>query len=133
VRTFAIEIQEADRGIAAPFIHRRTAADFRKWNDIDHNKTGLVSYGPSTPAGDIFGANASCILAPDNANGPYFVSQELSKQSQTLSILFTKNGHVLCQYGVASCLIVRLRGCSSLRSSWTLFEPFLHDAYPWIA
>lgn len=67
---------------AAPFLHRRTAADFRKWAAVDHNKTGLVSYSPSTPAEDIFGANASCILTPDNANGPYFVSQEISKLFQ---------------------------------------------------
>ncbi|KAG6354729.1 hypothetical protein INS49_003810 [Diaporthe citri] len=65
----------------APFLHRRTGADFRKWSEVDHNKTGLVSYNPSTPAKDIFGANASCILAPDNANGPYFVSQELIRQN----------------------------------------------------
>lgn len=80
-RKFIIGIQAADRGIAAPFLHRRTAADFRKWSEVDHNKTGLVAYNPSTPAKEIFGANASCILAPDNANGPYFVSQEISKQS----------------------------------------------------
>lgn len=86
-KDFAVETQEADTGTAAPFIHRRTAADFRKWSGIDHNKTGLVSYGPGTPAEDIFGVNASSILAPDNANGPYFVSQEMSKQSQTLKYL----------------------------------------------
>lgn len=80
-KSFAAETQTADRDITAPFMHRRTAADFRKWSEVDHNQTGLVSYNPSTPAKDIFGANASCILAPDNANGPYFVSQELSKQS----------------------------------------------------
>lgn len=66
--------------ITAPFLHRRNMAEFRKWNAVDHNKTGLVSYDASTPAEEIFGANASCILAPDNANGPYFVSQELSKK-----------------------------------------------------
>lgn len=42
-----------------------------------------MAYNPSTPAKEIFGANASCILAPDNANGPYFVSQEISKQSSS--------------------------------------------------
>lgn len=81
--------------VAAPFLHRRNAADFRKWSGVDHNKTGLVSYNPSTPAEDVFGANASCILAPDNANGPYFVSQEISKQVSNTSISSTKKRHVL--------------------------------------
>ena len=70
---------------------------------MDHNKTGLVSYDPSTPADDIFGANASCILAPDNANGPYFVSQELSKQSHTHHILIGTNS-VPSIEDVAVCL-----------------------------
>ena len=89
---FVVEIQATDRDNAAPFLHRRTAADFRKWSEVDHNKTGLVAYDPSTPAEEIFDANASCILAPDNANGPYFVSQELSKQCQTPVISFYKGG-----------------------------------------
>lgn len=80
-RTSSREPQTIDRTIAAPFVHRRTFTDFRKWNEVDHNKTGVVSYSASTPAEDLFGANASSILAPDNANGPYFVYQELSKLS----------------------------------------------------
>lgn len=103
------KVQTADRGITAPFLHRRSAADFRKWSEIDHNKTGLVAYDPSTPAKDIFGANASCILAPDNANGPYFVSQELSKQSHTLSYL-AGNGERHFYGTLPSCLVIRLRG-----------------------
>lgn len=59
--------------IAAPVLHRRNFADFEKWTAVSHNQTGLVSYS------DIFDATASSILAPDNANGPYFVYQELSK------------------------------------------------------
>lgn len=94
--SFAVEIQTADRDITAPFMHRRTAADFRKWSYVDHNQTGLVSYNPSTPAKDIFGANASCILAPDNANGPYFVSQELSKQSRNRLKLHRERTCVVC-------------------------------------
>lgn len=79
-----------------------------------------MSYGPGTPAEDIFGVNASSILAPDNANGPYFVSQEISKQSQILSISFTKNAHVLCQCGVASSHCV----AEKFLDPRTLFEAF---------
>ncbi|KAI3390592.1 hypothetical protein diail_9109 [Diaporthe ilicicola] len=81
-RTATFERLRQERSLAdAPFLHRRTFAEFRKWSEVDHNKTGLVSYNASTPASEIFGANASCILAPDNANGPYFVSQELIRQN----------------------------------------------------
>jgi protocatechuate 3,4-dioxygenase beta subunit len=31
---------------------------------------------PSSPPGTLFGANATCIQTPDNANGPYYVTGE---------------------------------------------------------
>ncbi|KAF3001094.1 hypothetical protein E8E14_005482 [Neopestalotiopsis sp. 37M] len=62
------------------FVHRRDDAAFQKWAAVDHNKTGAVDFGPDTPAEELFASNASCVLAPDNANGPYFVYQELLRQ-----------------------------------------------------
>ncbi|KAI1844732.1 hypothetical protein JX266_009188 [Neoarthrinium moseri] len=62
------------------FIHRRDDAAFSKWAAVDHNKTGLLDFNENTPAEELFGSNTSCVLAPDNANGPYFVYQELIRQ-----------------------------------------------------
>ncbi|KAH6646940.1 Intradiol ring-cleavage dioxygenase [Truncatella angustata] len=63
-----------------PFLHRRDATDFAKWAAVDHNKTGIVDFSRDTPAEELFASNTSCVLAPDNANGPYFVYQELIRE-----------------------------------------------------
>ncbi|KAI1771200.1 putative GPI anchored dioxygenase [Hypoxylon cercidicola] len=60
----------------APWLHRRDAASLEKWAAQSHDRTGSFDFDKDTPNGDIFGANTSCILTPDNANGPYFVYQE---------------------------------------------------------
>ncbi|KAI1644499.1 putative GPI anchored dioxygenase [Daldinia loculata] len=61
-----------DKGIEkAPGLHRRDAAAFEKWAALSHNKTGTSDFTKDTPNKDIFGANTSCVLTPDNANGPY--------------------------------------------------------------
>ncbi|KAI5864945.1 putative GPI anchored dioxygenase [Durotheca rogersii] len=60
----------------APWLHRRDAAALQKWAAQSHNKTGLVDFTKDTPSREIFGSNTSCVLTPDNANGPYFVLQE---------------------------------------------------------
>ncbi|CAJ2512404.1 Uu.00g054190.m01.CDS01 [Anthostomella pinea] len=60
------------------FFHRRSDADFQQWAASNHNFTGEVDVTVSSK--DLFPSNASCVLAPDNANGPYFVSQELIRQ-----------------------------------------------------
>ncbi|KAI1413129.1 aromatic compound dioxygenase [Hypoxylon sp. FL1857] len=60
----------------APWLHRRDAAALRKWAALTHDKTGTVDFSKETPSKEIFGSNTSCVLTPDNANGPYFVYQE---------------------------------------------------------
>ncbi|KAK7995907.1 Intradiol ring-cleavage dioxygenase [Apiospora marii] len=65
----------------ATFLHRRDAASFRKWAGQSHDFTGKLSYDKDTPIEEVFGANTSCTLAPDNANGPYFVYQEQIRQN----------------------------------------------------
>ncbi|KAI1375338.1 putative GPI anchored dioxygenase [Hypoxylon crocopeplum] len=60
----------------APWLHRRDAESLEKWASQSHDKTGAYDFDKSTPSKEIFGSNTSCVLTPDNANGPYFVYQE---------------------------------------------------------
>lgn len=60
----------------AAWLHRRDRAAFQKWAALSHNKTGLVDLNKESTNAEIFGSNTSCVLTPDNANGPYFVNQE---------------------------------------------------------
>ncbi|OCL12436.1 aromatic compound dioxygenase [Glonium stellatum] len=59
-----------------PFVERRNLAQFQQWEKTPHDRSKSLSYTTSTPEATVFGSNASCILAPDNANGPYFVFGE---------------------------------------------------------
>lgn len=74
----------ADTSTAAPFLHRRNLVDFKNWNSISHNQTGLID--ETTPIEELFSSDPSCILAPDNANGPYGVYQQLIRQDVTEGI-----------------------------------------------
>ncbi|KAI1079015.1 putative GPI anchored dioxygenase [Whalleya microplaca] len=66
-----------DRGIEdASWLHRRDAASLSQWAAVSHDKTGTFNFNKETPTSEIFGSNTSCVLTPDNANGPYFVRQE---------------------------------------------------------
>jgi len=60
----------------APWLHRRDAASLRKWAAVKHDKTGSIDLNKDSSNAEIFGSNTSCVLTPDNANGPYFVWQE---------------------------------------------------------
>ncbi|KAI2630183.1 putative GPI anchored dioxygenase [Hypomontagnella submonticulosa] len=60
----------------APWLHRRDAAALQRWAAQSHDKTGSYDFNKDTPNKEIFGSNTSCVLTPDNANGPYFVYQE---------------------------------------------------------
>ncbi|KAI1737657.1 Intradiol ring-cleavage dioxygenase [Xylaria scruposa] len=60
----------------ATWLHRRDAAAFRKWAALSHDRTGSVNFTKESTNEEIFGSNTSCVLTPDNANGPYFVLQE---------------------------------------------------------
>jgi protocatechuate 3,4-dioxygenase beta subunit len=59
----------------APILDKRTLANFKDWAKVAHNKTGS-GMTVDTPIQTLFGANASCIMTPDNANGPYYVKGE---------------------------------------------------------
>ncbi|RDL40521.1 Uncharacterized protein BP5553_00500 [Venustampulla echinocandica] len=65
-----------ERGLQdTPIFDKRNLQDFKTWAQTQHNKTGsALKPGASLEA--LFGANPTCILAPDNANGPYFVKGE---------------------------------------------------------
>ncbi|KAI0809947.1 Intradiol ring-cleavage dioxygenase [Xylaria sp. FL0064] len=73
--TFARLREEKELSDAA-WLHRRDVASFQKWAALSHNKTGLVDLTKESTNAEIFGSNTSCVLTPDNANGPYFVYQE---------------------------------------------------------
>ncbi|KAF7553689.1 hypothetical protein G7Z17_g3422 [Cylindrodendrum hubeiense] len=65
------------RGITTPSKKfRRDLEDIEAWEDVNHNMTGSVSYDMFTPLDDIFGANTSCILAPEITDGPYYIVGE---------------------------------------------------------
>ncbi|GAB1312866.1 GPI anchored dioxygenase [Madurella fahalii] len=68
----------AERGVDKEdaFLHRRNSAQFAKWAGISHDRTGSLDFTTDTPHQDIFGANSTCILTPDNIIGPYYVLGE---------------------------------------------------------
>ncbi|KAI0513006.1 Intradiol ring-cleavage dioxygenase [Xylaria bambusicola] len=76
-----------ERGLTeAAWLHRRSAAQFRQWAALSHNKTGSIDLNKESSNSDIFGSNTSCILTPDNANGPYFVNQEHIRSDVTENV-----------------------------------------------
>ncbi|KAL1638498.1 hypothetical protein SLS56_000307 [Neofusicoccum ribis] len=65
----ARELREK-RGIAAkPQKFRRDLATLEKFEAVNHNMTGIYNYNLDTPESAIFGANTSCILAPEVTDG----------------------------------------------------------------
>ncbi|KAI4597023.1 hypothetical protein KJ359_004934 [Pestalotiopsis sp. 9143b] len=75
-RAATFERLRQERGLQdETFLHRRDAASLRQWAAKSHDKSSL-KYNKDTPVSELFGSNASCVLTPDNANGPYFVFQE---------------------------------------------------------
>ncbi|CAK7217761.1 hypothetical protein SBRCBS47491_003280 [Sporothrix bragantina] len=54
-------------------VDRRSDADFTRYAALSHNETGLRHVDSNTPSKTVFGANTSCVLTPDNVEGPYFV------------------------------------------------------------
>jgi hypothetical protein len=59
-----------------PYMHRRDNAAFAKWSATSHDKTSTLRYTTDTPHADIFRANSTCILTPDNIIGPLYVQGE---------------------------------------------------------
>ncbi|KAK7223057.1 hypothetical protein V2G26_011060 [Clonostachys chloroleuca] len=60
---------------------KRDLEDLQSWEAINHNKTGSLDYDMFTPIADIFGANTSCILAPETTNGPYYIVGEYMRSN----------------------------------------------------
>ncbi|KFA49272.1 hypothetical protein S40293_10195 [Stachybotrys chartarum IBT 40293] len=59
-----------------PYMHRHDNAAFAKWSAISYDKTGMLKYMTNTPHANIFQANSTCILTPDNIIGLYFIHGE---------------------------------------------------------
>ncbi|RDW82958.1 aromatic compound dioxygenase [Coleophoma crateriformis] len=62
--------------------YRRDLATLEVYEAVDHNETSL-GYTTATPEATIFSANTSCILAPENTGGPYYVTGELIRENVT--------------------------------------------------
>jgi protocatechuate 3,4-dioxygenase beta subunit len=93
-RRTTAEMLRAKRGLAVPrrrsccrvlfdahkltyrghYFHRRDLAALEDFETVKHNMTGTVS---SSDPSDLFSANTSCILTPENVIGPYYVLGEL--------------------------------------------------------
>ncbi|KAJ4357797.1 uncharacterized protein N0V89_002373 [Didymosphaeria variabile] len=56
---------------------RRDLSDLQSFETVNHNMTGELDYSLNTDPATIFSANTSCILAPENTAGPYYVLGEL--------------------------------------------------------
>jgi len=76
IQTFQRLRQEKGIKNDHPYMQRRDNAAFAKWSATSHDKTGTLKYTTDTPHADIFRANSTCILTPDNIIGPYFVQGE---------------------------------------------------------
>ncbi|OAA61262.1 Intradiol ring-cleavage dioxygenase, core [Niveomyces insectorum RCEF 264] len=82
----AKERRLANLPLPVPTLYRRTNAEFARYNAVSHNQTGNSHLDRNTPSKDVFGANTSCVLAPDNADGPYFVWGEQFRSELTENI-----------------------------------------------
>ncbi len=60
----------------ARVVHRRNNVQFAKWGQASHDKTSSLKFTKTTPHLEVFGANTTCIMTPDNIIGPYFVLGE---------------------------------------------------------
>ncbi|KAL0259641.1 hypothetical protein SLS55_005378 [Diplodia seriata] len=70
------------RGIAnKPQKFRRDLATLEEFEAVNHNMTGISEYNQFTDAHAIFGANTSCILAPEVTDGPYYVVGEMIRKN----------------------------------------------------
>lgn len=52
-----------------------------KWEAVDHNRTGILDYSPTTSESVVFAANTSCILTPTVTDGPYYVWSEVIRRN----------------------------------------------------
>lgn len=73
-------LQELVIDLLDPQKWRRDLAALEEWEAIDHNKTGILNYGPNTPEEAIFGGNTSAILSPTITDGPYYIWGETTRE-----------------------------------------------------
>lgn len=65
------------RGIkTSPKKSKRTLADLQKWETVNHNMTGVDAYDMFSTIEEVFSANTSCVLTPENVAGPYYILGE---------------------------------------------------------
>lgn len=62
---------------------RRDLATLQTYEAISHNQTGIDNYSTTTPESTIFAANTSCILTPEDTDGPYYVTGEQIRKDVT--------------------------------------------------
>lgn len=73
-------LQEQVVDLLDPRKWHRDLAALEEWEAVDHNKTGILNYGPNTPEEAIFGGNTSAILAPTVTDGPYYIWGEMTRE-----------------------------------------------------
>ncbi|KAH6712684.1 Intradiol ring-cleavage dioxygenase [Leptodontidium sp. MPI-SDFR-AT-0119] len=62
---------------------RRDLATLEAFEAVEHNMTGVYDYTSATPESTVFAANTSCILSPENTDGPYYVTGEFIRKNVT--------------------------------------------------
>ncbi|KAF4300690.1 putative gpi anchored [Botryosphaeria dothidea] len=77
----ARELREKRSIASKPQKYRRDLATLEEFETVNHNMTGVYDYSINTPESVIFGANTSCILAPEVTDGPYYVVGELIRKN----------------------------------------------------
>ncbi|TVY43143.1 hypothetical protein LSUB1_G001313 [Lachnellula subtilissima] len=78
----AREIRQKRNIKSKPKKYRRDLATLEVYEAINHNETAL-GYSTATPETTIFSANTSCILTPENTDGPYYVTGESIRKNVT--------------------------------------------------
>lgn len=73
--------QQGSDTVTAARKNKRDLADLQKWEAVNHNMSSVYSHDMFTPLEDVFGANTSCILAPEVTNGPYYVAGEFLRSN----------------------------------------------------
>lgn len=68
---------------AEPQKYRRDLATLEAYEAVEHNMTGTLDYDSTTAETTVFSANTSCILSPENTDGPYYVTGELIRKNVT--------------------------------------------------
>ncbi|KAF8857728.1 GPI anchored dioxygenase-like protein [Acephala macrosclerotiorum] len=79
----ARELRQRRNIQSKPRKFRRDLATLEIYEAINHNETGILDYTTSTAETTIFSANTSCILTPENTDGPYYVTGELIRKNVT--------------------------------------------------